>query len=199
MGTAVDLRSSDTIEAVPSGNGQAPELSVVIPCLNEMETLGRCIEKVQETFRKHRIAGEVVVADNGSTDGSRDVAARMGARVVRVHEKGYGNALRGGAAAARGKYIIMGDADGSHDFAQIPLFLWKLREGFDLVMGNRFKGGIKPGAMPIAPLCWQSAVDPDRAALFPKPLRRPTLRVSRLHQRRLPKDGLAGRRHGISQ
>jgi hypothetical protein len=112
-----------------------------------METLGRCIEKVQETFRKHRIAGEVVVADNGSTDGSRDVAARMGARVVRVHEKGYGNALRGGAAAARGKYIIMGDADGSHDFAQIPLFLQKLREGFELVMGNRFKGEIKPGAM----------------------------------------------------
>jgi glycosyltransferase involved in cell wall biosynthesis len=147
MGAAVDFRSSAKREAVPSGEGQAPELSVVIPCLNEVRTLGRCLEKVQETFREYGIAGEVVVADNGSTDGSRDVAARMGARVVQVEDKGYGSALRGGTAAARGKYIIMGDADGSHDFTQIPLFLQKLQEGFDLVIGNRFKGGIKPGAM----------------------------------------------------
>jgi len=147
MGTAVDFRSTGTKESIPSVEGQAPELSVVIPCLNEVGTLGRCIEKVQETLRKNHIAGEVVVADNGSTDGSRDVAARMGARVVQVNNKGYGCALRGGTAAAQGKYIIIGDADGSHDFTQIPVFLQKLREGFDLVMGNRFKGGIKPGAM----------------------------------------------------
>jgi hypothetical protein len=115
--------------------------------LNEVQTLGNCIDKVQDTFRDHHITGEVVIADNGSTDGSRDVAARMGARVVHVEDKGYGSALRGGVAAARGKYIITGDADGSHDFNAIPLFLEKLRSGFELVMGNRFKGGIKPGAM----------------------------------------------------
>jgi len=119
----------------------------VIPCLNEVRTLGRCIEKVQEALREHHITGEVVIADNGSTDGSQDVAARMGARVVHVEHKGYGNALRGGVAAACGKYIITGDADGSHDFNAIPLFVEKLRTGFELVMGNRFKGGIKPGAM----------------------------------------------------
>src|SRR5215471_2613691 len=147
MGTVVDFRSSGPSEGMASSEGQPLELSVVIPCLNEVETLGRCIEKVHETFRGHHIAGEVVVADNGSTDGSGDVAVRMGARVVQVEDKGYGCALRGGTAAARGKYIIIGDADGSHDFTQIPLFLRKLREGFDLVMGNRFKGGIKPGAM----------------------------------------------------
>ena len=147
MGTAVDLRSSSTTEGIPSVEGWAPELSVVIPCLNEVQTLGNCIDKVQDTFRDHHITGEVVIADNGSTDGSRDVAARMGARVVHVEDKGYGSALRGGVAAARGKYIITGDADGSHDFNAIPLFLEKLRSGFELVMGNRFKGGIKPGAM----------------------------------------------------
>src|SRR5215471_6130455 len=114
MGTAVDLRSSSTAEGIPSVEGQAPELSVVIPCLNEVQTLGDCIDKVQDTFREHHITGEVVIADNGSTDGSRDVAARMGARVVHVEDKGYGSALRGGVAAARGKYIITGDADGSH-------------------------------------------------------------------------------------
>jgi glycosyltransferase involved in cell wall biosynthesis len=147
MGAAVDFRSSGKREAIPLGGVQAPELSVVIPCLNEVRTLGSCLEEVQKTFREHHIAGEVVVADNGSTDGSRDVATRMGARVVQVEDKGYGSALRGGTAAARGKYIIIGDADGSHDFTQIPLFLQKLQEGFDVVIGNRFKGGIKPGAM----------------------------------------------------
>ena len=119
----------------------------MIPCLNEVRTLGRCIEQVHGVFREHHVVGEVVVADNGSTDGSQDVAARMGARVVEVEDKGYGSALRGGVTAARGKYIITGDADGSHDFNAIPLFLEKLRTGFELVMGNRFKGGIRPGAM----------------------------------------------------
>ena len=134
---------ASTFQCDPAG----PELSVVMPCLNEAETLQACIEKVQRAFRESGVAGEIIVADNGSADGSRDVAARMGARLVQVEDKGYGCALRGGTAAARGKYIIIGDADGSHDFTQIPLFLQKLREGFDLVIGNRFKGGIKPGAM----------------------------------------------------
>ena len=124
------------------------ELSVVMPCLNEAETLSECIEKVGRVLCQHRIAGEIIVADNGSTDGSSDIAARMGARVVRVKEKGYGNALRGGTASARGKYVITVDADNSHDLAEIPTFLNKLQSGYDLVIGNRFTGGIQPGAMP---------------------------------------------------
>ncbi len=130
--------------------GETPlmELSVVMPCLNEAETLATCIRKAQETLRDLGIAGEIIVADNGSTDGSQAIATRMGTRVVHVEEKGYGSALKGGILAARGKYIIIGDADDSYDFRQIGPFLEKLREGFDLVMGNRFKGGIMPGAMP---------------------------------------------------
>jgi len=124
------------------------ELSIVMPCLNEAETLRECIEKVQRVLCEHRIAGEIIVADNGSTDGSSDIAARMGARVVLVKDKGYGNALRGGAASARGKYVITVDADNSHDIAEIPTFLHKLQSGYDLVIGNRFTGGIQPGAMP---------------------------------------------------
>jgi glycosyltransferase involved in cell wall biosynthesis len=126
----------------------SPELSVVVPCLNEARTLGACIEKIQRTFRKHVIHGEIVVADNGSTDGSQEIARSMGARVVEVEQKGYGSALMGGIAAARGRFIVMGDADDTYNFTHIPLFLEKLREGHDLVMGNRFKGGIEPGAMP---------------------------------------------------
>ena len=124
------------------------ELSVVMPCLNEAETLPECIAKVQRVLYQHRIAGEIIVADNGSTDGSSDIAARMGVRVVRVKDKGYGNALRGGTASARGKYVITVDADNSHDLAEIPTFLNKLQSGYDLVIGNRFTGGIQPGAMP---------------------------------------------------
>ena len=124
------------------------ELSVVVPCLNEAETLPECIEKVRRVLCEHRIAGEIIVADNGSTDGSSDIAARMGVRVVRVRDKGYGNALRGGTASARGKYVITVDADNSHDLAEIPTFLNKLQSGYDLVIGNRFTGGILPGALP---------------------------------------------------
>ena len=124
------------------------ELSIVMPCLNEAETLGICIKKAQWYLDQHNISGEIVVADNGSTDGSQEIAAQMGARVVPVQEKGYGSALRGGIAAARGQYIIMGDADDSYDFTKLTPFIEKLRAGCDLVMGNRFKGGIKPGAMP---------------------------------------------------
>jgi len=122
---------------------------VVVPCLNEAETLAACIEKAQRTFREHGIRGEVVVADNGSSDGSQAIARSLGARVVSVEAKGYGSALMGGIAAARGRYIIMGDADDSYDFRDSAAFLEQLRQGFDLVMGNRFKGGIDPDAMPL--------------------------------------------------
>jgi hypothetical protein len=125
-----------------------PELSVVMPCLNEAETIERCIVKAQASFQKQGISGEVVIGDNGSTDGSQEIARRLGARVVPVRARGYGSALRGGIDAARGKYIIMGDSDDSYDFSSIEPFIVRLREGNDLVMGNRFKGGIMPGAMP---------------------------------------------------
>ncbi len=124
------------------------ELSVVMPCLNEAETLQVCIEKAQRAMRNLQVDGEIVIADNGSTDGSQEIASRLGARVVNVEAKGYGNALLGGINAARGKYIMMGDADDSYDFSNLAPFIEKLREGYDLVMGNRFKGGIKAGAMP---------------------------------------------------
>jgi glycosyltransferase involved in cell wall biosynthesis len=106
--------------------------------------------QIQETIRAHQIDAEIIVADNGSTDGSQDIAASLGARIAPVATKGYGNALMGGIAAARGRYIIMGDADGSYDFGDIPRFLEQLRAGADLVMGNRFKGGIHKGAMPFS-------------------------------------------------
>ncbi|HIK30244.1 MAG TPA: glycosyltransferase family 2 protein [Oscillatoriales cyanobacterium M59_W2019_021] len=124
------------------------ELSIVMPCLNEAETLGICIQKARDYLARHGIAGEIIVADNGSTDGSPDIALKMGARVVRVRSQGYGSALAAGIAAARGQYVIMGDADDSYDFSDLTPFLEKLRSGYDLVMGNRFKGGIQPGAMP---------------------------------------------------
>ncbi len=124
------------------------ELSIVMPCLNEAETLATCIEKAQRSLKENAIAGEVVIADNGSTDGSIEIAERLGAKLVHVEKKGYGSALLGGIHAASGKFIIMGDADDSYDFTRLMPFIEKLREGYDLVMGNRFKGGIEPGAMP---------------------------------------------------
>lgn len=124
------------------------EISIVMPCLNEAETLGICINKAQLYLQQHNIAGEIIIADNGSTDGSQDIAEQMGARLVHVEAKGYGSALLGGISAAYGQYIIMSDADDSYDLSNLTLFIKKLREGYDLVMGNRFKGGIKPGAMP---------------------------------------------------
>src|SRR5688500_10506614 len=120
----------------------AVEFSIVMPCLNEAETLEACLVKARSALEKHRIAGEIIVADNGSTDQSVAVATRMGARVVFVETKGYGSALMGGIAAARGKYVIMGDADNSYDFSDLDAFIVKLRDGYDLVMGNRFAGGI---------------------------------------------------------
>lgn len=125
------------------------ELSIVMPCLNEAETLATCIKKAQNFITSHHIEGEVIIGDNGSTDGSQEIATSHGATVIQVPEKGYGSALRGGIKAARGTYIIMGDADDSYDFTNLMPYVQKLREGNDLVMGNRFKGGIKKGAMPF--------------------------------------------------
>jgi glycosyltransferase involved in cell wall biosynthesis len=143
------MKSKDIqVQLSPSGSCSL-ELSVVMPCLNESETLATCIKKAQDTLNTHNIAGEIIVADNGSTDGSQEIATQMGARVIHVSAQGYGNALMGGIASAHGKFIIMGDADDSYDFTALLPFLTKLREGYDLVMGNRFKGGIKPGAMPF--------------------------------------------------
>jgi glycosyltransferase involved in cell wall biosynthesis len=124
------------------------ELSIVMPCLNEAETLAACITKAWASLASLGITGEIIIADNGSSDDSPRIAARLGARVVHVQEKGYGSALMGGIAAARGRYIIMGDADDSYDFSRLGPFVEKLRDGYDLVMGNRFRGEIKPGAMP---------------------------------------------------
>jgi len=124
------------------------ELTVVMPCLNEAETVATCVRKAIGFLAESGITGEVLIADNGSTDGSQRLAEAEGARVVDVTEKGYGNALMGGIVAAKGKYIIMGDADDSYDFTNLMPFVEELRKGADLVMGNRFKGGIAPGAMP---------------------------------------------------
>jgi glycosyltransferase involved in cell wall biosynthesis len=140
-------RADKSAHQMSEGDGPSLEVSVVMPCLNEAETLGTCIEKARRALRELDVAGEIVVADNGSTDGSQAIATRMGARVVPVDVKGYGSALMGGIAAARGTFIIMGDADDSYDFTDLRPFVAKLREGYDLVMGNRFTGGIKPGAM----------------------------------------------------
>ena len=119
-----------------------------MPCLNEALTITGCVREAMDALAAAGIAGEVVVADNGSTDGSQDLAAQAGARVVPITIKGYGNALRGGITAARGRYLLMGDADGSYNFSHLPRFVERLRAGADLVMGNRFLGGIQPGAMP---------------------------------------------------
>jgi glycosyltransferase involved in cell wall biosynthesis len=123
-------------------------VTIVMPCLNEAESLEPCISKAQTAIADLGVQGEVLIADNGSTDGSIELAERLGARVVHVKARGYGSALQGGFAAARGKYILMGDADGSYDFAHLPRFIEALDAGSQLVMGNRFAGGIAPGAMP---------------------------------------------------
>ncbi len=125
------------------------ELTIVMPCLNEAETLGTCIRKAKTFLQNNGIDGEVVIGDNGSTDGSQEIAAREGARVAPVKQRGYGAAIMGAVKEARGKFIIMGDSDDSYDFSRLELFVAKLREGYDLVMGNRFKGGIRKGAMPF--------------------------------------------------
>ncbi len=125
------------------------QLSVVIPCLNEKETIALCVDEAREAILRLGIIGEVVVADNGSVDGSVELAQAAGARLVQAPTRGYGAALMAGINAANGKYIVMGDSDGSHDFTQIPDFVFKLNEGYDIVIGNRFRGGIEHGAMPL--------------------------------------------------
>ena len=134
----------------PSQIESSLEVSVVMPCLNEADTIGTCIEKALRALRENNISGEVIIADNGSTDDSREIAMSLGARAVPVSEKGYGSALMGGIGAARGKYIIMGDADDSYDFLEIPSFVKSLRQGYQLVQGCRLPvggGTIAPGAM----------------------------------------------------
>jgi glycosyltransferase involved in cell wall biosynthesis len=148
MGAELSSAAPTAAPATSAEDSLVPELSVVMPCLNEARTIGICIRKAQESFERIGIAGEVVVADNGSTDGSQQIAEELGARVVPVEKRGYGAALTGGIAAARGRWVIMGDADDSYDFSALEPFVQRLREGYDLVAGNRFKGGIHPGAMP---------------------------------------------------
>jgi glycosyltransferase involved in cell wall biosynthesis len=143
-----ETKPGDAVSDVADLRSGAIDVSVVIPCLNEANSLGICVEKATHAFRAAGLRGEVVVADNGSTDGSVEIAEKLGARVVHVMRRGYGSALQSGIEAARGKFIIMGDADDSYDFGEVPRFVEKLRAGYDVVMGNRFRGEIKPGAMP---------------------------------------------------
>jgi glycosyltransferase involved in cell wall biosynthesis len=137
-----------TLDALATA-GQPIELSVVMPCLNERETVGICVRKAMRALKDAGIPGEVIVADNGSTDGSVELAQAEGARVVNIEQKGYGSALKGGILAARGKYVLMADSDDSYDFSHAPRFVQQLRTGSDLVMGNRFQGGIQDKAMPF--------------------------------------------------
>src|SRR5215471_1176299 len=137
-----------TTQLVTNVETEGVDVSVVIPCLNEANSLGSCIEKAQKAFADAGLRGEAVVADNGSTDGSIEIAERNGARVVPVAQRGYGSALKAGIRSARGAFIVMGDADDSYDFSEVPRFVEEWRKGSDVVMGNRFAGEIKPGAMP---------------------------------------------------
>ena len=125
------------------------ELTILMPCLNEVRTLQSCIEKAKAFLLRHNVHGEILIADNGSTDGSIELAQCLGARVVPIAERGYGAALMGGILAAKGRYVVMGDSDDSYDFSGLLPFLRELRAGADLVVGNRFRGGISPGAMPF--------------------------------------------------
>jgi glycosyltransferase involved in cell wall biosynthesis len=131
-----------------AASAEAVEVSVVIPCLNESRSIAICIDKAFAAFEAARVRGEVVVADNGSTDGSVEIGESHGARVVHATIRGYGSALKKGIEESRGAFVIMGDADDSYDFSEVPKFIEKWRAGYELVMGNRFAGAIKPGAMP---------------------------------------------------
>lgn len=148
----VDPNSADLADRDEAFEKSDIEVSIVMPCLDEADTLGVCIEKAKRALYERKIVGEIIVADNGSRDKSQTIAVNMGARLVNVKAKGYGNALMGGIAAARGKYIIMGDADNSYDFLELPKFVEKLRAGFELVQGCRLPSGgghIMPNAMPF--------------------------------------------------
>ncbi len=145
MGTVL---TSEGSQAARNEMWHGMEVSVVIPCLNEANSVAHCVDKARKAFEAAGLCGEVVVADNGSTDGSIQIAEEHGARVIRVAERGYGAALRAGIAGSRGPFIIMGDADDSYDFSDVPRFVEMYRQGYDVIMGNRFRGKIKPGAMP---------------------------------------------------
>jgi glycosyltransferase involved in cell wall biosynthesis len=145
---ASGLQAEIATQFVTQLNDGPVDVSVVIPCLNEANSIAFCVEKAINAFRTAGLRGEVVVADNGSTDGSIEISEKLGARVIRVPQRGYGAALRAGITAARGEFIVMGDADDSYDFSELPRFVEMWRKGFDVVMGNRFRGEIKPGAMP---------------------------------------------------
>jgi glycosyltransferase involved in cell wall biosynthesis len=150
-GAYLDVSASKSPPMTPRKNDRPAaelELSIVMPCLDEARTIGSCIRKAQDSFARLNVQGEIVVADNGSTDGSQEIAAQLGARVIAVSERGYGSALAAGIEAAAGRWIIMGDSDDSYDFAGLEPFIAKLRDGYELVNGNRFSGGIRPGAMP---------------------------------------------------
>jgi len=153
------MSRTDRVAAVEEASGAAAEveLSVVIPCLNEADTLAICITKANRVMSEHSIAGEIVVADNGSTDGSPEIARGLGARVVYIEARGYGHALMGGIRAAAGRYVVMADADDSYDLLELPKFVEKLRQGYDLVQGCRLEAGggrVLPGAMPVLHRRW---------------------------------------------
>src|SRR5271163_254728 len=147
-GKVSGVQAEITTQFVAQGSGGPVDVSVVIPCLNEANSIAYCVEKAIKAFRSAGLRGEVVVADNGSTDGSIEISEKLGARVIRVPQRGYGAALRAGITGARGAFIVMGDADDSYDFSELPRFVEMWHKGFDVVMGNRFRGEIKPGAMP---------------------------------------------------
>ncbi|MDB5726163.1 MAG: dolichol-P-glucose synthetase [Novosphingobium sp.] len=151
--TAVQLHPKPVSRGVSEGYAAQAvaglELSIVIPCLNEAETLALCLRQAKAFLSEHDIAGEVIVADNGSTDGSQQIANALGARIVHVPARGYGAALSGGIEAATGRFVAIGDADDSYDFGSLMPFIAQLRDGAELVMGNRFRGGIAAGAMPL--------------------------------------------------
>ncbi len=154
---ASQISFNPAIDQYNAEDAPAPEVSIVMPCLNESDTLAVCIEKAQRALADHGIEGEIIVADNGSTDGSQEIARRMDARVIDIEARGYGSALMGGILAARGKYILMGDSDDSYDFLEAPRFVEKLREGYDLVQGCRLPSGggkVMPKAMPFLHRWW---------------------------------------------
>lgn len=148
MSAARALKTFHAPTRPPEAREDEIELSIVMPCLNEAETLAVCVKKAKAFLADHGLKGEVIVADNGSTDGSQQIANALGARIVHVPSRGYGAALIGGIEAAKGKYVAMGDADDSYDFGGLMPFVEQLRDGAELVMGNRFQGGIEQGAMP---------------------------------------------------
>lgn len=159
-------------EPVLVASAEIPEVSIVMPCLNEAETIAACIAKARRFLDSNGVRGEIIVADNGSSDGSQQIATASGARVIPIEQKGYGSALQGGIAAARGLYIVMGDADDSYDFSAVMPFIKKLRDGCDLVMGNRFAGGIRPGAMPpLHRFLGNPVLSATGRLFFPSPVR----------------------------